>query len=71
MVIDCDLAALKSMDYHDYNQNIEYYIEHLASETGLKEKLLPDYYMPDIPSNVQNMPEGHENRGQKIAQLCL
>ena len=29
-LIDCDLAALKSIKYFDYNQNVEYYIEHIA-----------------------------------------
>jgi len=42
--------------YLDYNQNVEYYIEHLAPGTWLK-KMLPDYCKPNIPSKVQNRSE--------------
>ena len=62
VVIDYDLAAMKSMDFFDYNWNVEYYIEHLAPGTWLKE-MLPDYCKPDIPSKVKNMPKGPKNRG--------
>ena len=64
VVIDCDLAALKSIDYLDCKQNIEYYMEHLVPGTRLKERL-PDYCKSNILSKVQNMLKGHENRGQK------
>jgi len=70
VVIDCDLAILKSMDYLDYNQNIEYYIEHLAPGIGLKE-MLPDWCKPDILSKAENMPEGHENKGQKTSSSTM
>ena len=64
MVIDRDTTTLKSMNYFDYNQNVEYYIEHIASKTRLKE-MLPDCCKSDIQTKVQNMPERHENRDQK------
>jgi len=69
MVIDCDLAALKSIKYFDYNQNVEYYIEHIAPGTWLKE--MSDYCKLDIPSKVQNMLEGHENKSQKTSSSTV
>ena len=73
VVIDYDTSALKSMEYLDYNQNVEYYIEYLTPGTGLKE-MLSDYCKLDIPSKVQNRPEmlsivekviEQENKGDK------
>ena len=46
VVTDYDQAAFKSMQYLDYNQNMAYYIEHLAPGTGLK-GMVPDYCRPD------------------------
>ena len=51
VVKDYDLAPLKSVNFLDYNQNVEFYIEHLAPGKGLKE-ILTDYYKPDISSKV-------------------
>jgi len=70
VIIDSDMIPLKSMDYLDHNQNVEHYIEHLAPGTGLKE-MLSDYCKSDILSKVQNMPEGHENKGQKTSSSTM
>ena len=51
VVINGDPAALKSIKYLNYNQNVVYYIEHLHLGTDLKE-IVPDYCKPD--NEVEN-----------------
>ena len=52
-----DLAALKSIKYLDYNQNMVYYTEHLGPGAGLKE-MIPDYYKRD---NEVDTPKENES----------
>ena len=64
VILYCDTLTLKSMEYLDYNHNIEYYIERLAGGTRLKE-MLSDYCKPDIPSKMQKRSEVLMSIGEK------
>ena len=52
IVIDCDIAALESIKYLDYNQNVVYYIEHLEAGTWIME-LITDYCKADTLKNCE------------------